>query len=110
MKDGRQYNVDAETIVLRRPDLTVEGIEVTDDIVRTRAFDVKVAVAEEGGDVGASARLLLFDGASTTPIADSPVEVAAAGSSEVTLRIALAQPREHTLRAVLTEPSVAEWD
>ena len=32
------------------------------------------------------------------------------GSSEVTLRIVLARPTEHTLRAVVTDSSPAEWD
>ena len=110
VKNGPQYNLHADTIVLRRPDLTVLAIDVSNDVIRTRAFDVSITVVEVGRDLGATGRLLLFDGASTTPLASSPVQVGAGGSSEVTLRIVLARPTEHTLRAVVTDSSPAEWD
>ena len=41
-----QHNLDAETIILRRPDLTVTQIDVPEDVVRTRTFDVSVMVAQ----------------------------------------------------------------
>jgi gamma-glutamyltranspeptidase / glutathione hydrolase len=110
LKNGQQYNLEAETIVLRRPDRTVERIDRPDDVVRTRPFDVTVTVGETGGDVGAHAQLALFDGANTTPLAVSPVEVAADGASAIPLRIVLAKPLNHTLRAVVSASVPAEWD
>lgn len=110
LKNGQQYNLEAETIVLRRPDLTIEAIDIPDDVVRTRPFDVTVTVGETGGDVGAHAQLALFDGASTTALAVSPVEVAADGTSVITLQIVLAEPLEHRLRAVVSASVPAEWD
>ena len=110
LKNGLQYNLEAETIVLRRPDLTIGAIDIPDDVVRTRPFNVTVTVEETGGDVGAHAQLTLFDGASTTPLASSPVEVGADGMSAVALRIVLATPLEHRLRAVVSASVPAEWD
>jgi gamma-glutamyltranspeptidase/glutathione hydrolase len=110
LKNGQQYNLEAETIVLRRPDLTVERIDIPDDIVRTRPFDVTVTVGETGGDVGAHAQLALFDGANTTPLAVSPVDVAANQTSAITLRIVLAKPLDHRLRAVVSASVPEEWD
>jgi hypothetical protein len=40
LKDGPQHNLEAAATVLRRPDLTVTGIDVPADVVRTRPFDV----------------------------------------------------------------------
>ena len=110
VKDGPQFNLDAATTVLRRPDLTVTHIEVPADVVRTRAFDVTAAVAEVGGDVGAQGRVELFDGASTIPLANSAVTVTAGGAATAAFRIVLARPREHELRAVVSGAAPAEWD
>ena len=63
-KDGPQQHLETETIVMRRPDLAVTQIGVPNDIVRTRAFQVSVAVAEVGGDTGADGRVTLYDGTS----------------------------------------------
>ena len=108
VKDGPQHNVEASTIVLRRPDLTVTGIDVPADVVRTHAFDVTVGVAEEGGDVGAAARVELFDG--VTRIASSDVAVGAGGTTETSFRVVLAAPGDHTLQAVVSDSKPAEWD
>src|SRR5215207_8858159 len=89
-----QHNLETETTVLRRPDLTVTKIEIPDDIVRTRQFDVRVSVAETGGDTGASARLRLLDGDAL--VGEIPFMLAAGASSDLTLPIALMRPREHT--------------
>jgi gamma-glutamyltranspeptidase / glutathione hydrolase len=110
VKNGPQHNLDADTLVLRRPDLTVTAIHVPSDVVRTRSFDVTVSVAEKGGDVGADARVLLFDGESPVALGSAPVSVGAGGISDATLHIALAKPREHTLRAVVADSSPDEWD
>ncbi len=41
-----QQNLEAETVVLRRPDLTVTQIDVPEDLVRTHAFEAVAMVAE----------------------------------------------------------------
>jgi gamma-glutamyltranspeptidase / glutathione hydrolase len=110
VKDGPQHNLEANTTVRRRPDLTVTRIDVPADVVRTHAFDVTANIAEVGGDVGAGARVLLFDGASTTALAATDVTVAAGGTIAVSFRIVLPQPGNHTLRAVVTDSAPAEWD
>jgi gamma-glutamyltranspeptidase / glutathione hydrolase len=110
VKDGPQHNLETETTVKRRPDLMVTQIDVPGDLVRTRAFDVTVHVAEDGGDVGADARVLLFDGANTTALAATDVTVPAGATIPVTFRVALAEPGSHTLRAVVTDAAPAEWD
>jgi Gamma-glutamyltranspeptidase len=108
VKDGPQHNLEAETTVKRRPDLTVTRIDVAADIVRTHPFDVTVTVAEVGGDVGATALLELFDG--LTRIAASDVTVPADGTAETSFRIALARPGDHTLEVLVSRSIPAEWD
>ena len=110
VKDGPQHNVEAETVVLRRPDLTVKSIDVPDDVVRTRPFDVTATVAEVGSDVGADARIQLFDGGSPVALATSEVSVGAGGTAAATFHIALSRPRDHTLRAAVVDSSPDEWD
>jgi gamma-glutamyltranspeptidase/glutathione hydrolase len=110
VKDGPQYNLKTETTVLRRPDLAVTRIDVSDDVVRTRPFDVTAIVAEVGGDVGAAARIELFDGPSMSPLAASNVIVAAGATTAVSFHVVLLNPGEHTLRAVVTGATPAEWD
>jgi Gamma-glutamyltranspeptidase len=110
LKDGPQHILEAATTVLRRPDLTVTGIDVPRDVVRTRPFDVTATVAEVGGDVGATARVQIFDGANTTSLAATDVTVGAGATISVSLRIVLAQPREHTLRVVVSGSAPEEWD
>jgi gamma-glutamyltranspeptidase / glutathione hydrolase len=108
VKDGRENNLDAEAIVLRRPDLTVTRIDVPNDVVRTRAFEVTAHVAEVGGDVGASARVELFDG--VTRLAMSDVTVAAGGTADAVFRVALPRPGDHRLQAIVSSSAPAEWD
>lgn len=108
VKDGRQHNLEAYTTVLRRPDLALTQIDVPADIVRTRAFEVAATVAEVGGDVGADARVTLYDGPSA--VADTAVTVGPGATSTATFRIILARPRAHTLRAVVADAAPAEWD
>jgi gamma-glutamyltranspeptidase/glutathione hydrolase len=110
VKDGPQHNVGAETSVLRRPDLAVTRIVVPDDVVRTRPFDVTASVAEMGGDVGAAARVQIFDGANPVALAAADVSVPVGATTDVILRISLKQPREHTLRALVSGAAPAEWD
>jgi gamma-glutamyltranspeptidase/glutathione hydrolase len=108
VKDGPQHNLEAETTVLRRPDLTVTGIDVPADVVRTRAFDVTATIAEVGGDVGADAHVTLFDG--PVALAEGTVTVGAGSTSVASFRVALTRPREHTLSVAVTNVSPAEWD
>jgi gamma-glutamyltranspeptidase/glutathione hydrolase len=110
VKNGPQHNLETETVVLRRPDLTVSKIDVPADVVRTRPFDVTVTVAERGGDVGANARVLLFDGDSPVALGSSEVTVGAGGTAQATFHFALVRPRDHTLRAVVVDSSPDEWD
>jgi gamma-glutamyltranspeptidase/glutathione hydrolase len=103
-----QQNLDAETMILRRPDLTVTQIDIPQDVVRTRAFGVNVIVAEVGGDMGAAARVELFDGA--TPLGNSDVFVTPGATSPVSFSVAIAEPGQQTLRARVTDAVPAEWD
>ena len=108
VKDGPQHNLETETTVKRRPDLTVTRIDVPGDIVRTHPFYVTVEVAEVGRDVGAHAVVELFDG--VTRIAASDVTVPADGTAEATFRIVLARPGDHTLEALVSSSMPEEWD
>jgi gamma-glutamyltranspeptidase/glutathione hydrolase len=103
-----QDNLDADTTVVRRPDLTVARVDVPDDIVRTRRFSTIVTVAEVGGDVGAAAGVQLYDG--STLLATRDVLVTPNGTAPVELPALLTAPGEHTLRAVVTGAAPEEWD
>ena len=103
-----QHNLDAETTVLRRPDLTVTRVDVPEDIIRTRSFSTVVTVAEVGGGVGAAARVQLYDG--STLLATGDVLVPPNGMDSVELPAVLTAPGDHTLRAVVTGSVPAEWD
>src|SRR5215207_164589 len=108
VKDGPQHNLEARTTVLRRPDLTVTRIDAPGYVVRTRAFEVTAVVEEVNDDVGANARLELFDG--TTQVASSDIAVGAGRTTESTFRIALSRPGDHALHAVVSGSTPEEWD
>jgi gamma-glutamyltranspeptidase/glutathione hydrolase len=108
VKDGPQHNVEATAAVLRRPDLTVSRIDVPADVVRKHPFDVTVAVAEVGRDVGAHALVELFDG--VTRIGASEVTVPADGAVEAIFHLSLARPGDHVLHALVTGSTPEEWD
>lgn len=103
-----QHNLDATTLVVRRPDLTVTGIDLPGDVVRGHSFDAVATVAEVGGDVGSYATVELRHGATT--IGSQSVFVLPGSSVAVTFPMRLSQPGEHTLRAVVTDSAPAEWD
>jgi gamma-glutamyltranspeptidase / glutathione hydrolase len=107
VKDGPQHNLETETTVRRRPDLTVSRIDVPADVVRTHPFDVTIEVAEVGRDVGANALVELFDG--VTRIAASEFAVPADGTAEVSFRITLTRPGDHTLNALVSGATPEEW-
>src|SRR5258708_2711863 len=81
VKDGNQNNLEAETQVLLRPDLTVAALSTPTDVVRRQHLAVTATVAEIAGDSGASATATLLDG--STQLAAKPVTVAAGGSTTV---------------------------
>jgi gamma-glutamyltranspeptidase / glutathione hydrolase len=108
VKDGPQHNVEADTTVKRRPDLTVSRINVPADVVRTHPFDVTVEVAEVGRDVGAHAVVELFDG--LIRIGASDVTVPADGTAAAGFHLSLARPGDHTLEAVVGGSMPEEWD
>ena len=110
VKNGPEYNLWTTAVVLRRPDVTVAGIDVPGDVVRTRPFDVGVRVTEANGDVAASAQVGLFDGASLTPLSSTTVSLTPGATASARLTVVLAQPGEHTLRAVVSHVTPAEWD
>jgi gamma-glutamyltranspeptidase/glutathione hydrolase len=103
-----QHNLDAETTVLRRPDLTVTEVVVPDDVVRTRGFDVTATVAEVGGDTGALARVELRDG--ETLLASTYVLIAAGETVPLSFPIVLAQPGDHTLSVTVSDSDPDEWN
>jgi gamma-glutamyltranspeptidase / glutathione hydrolase len=103
-----QHNLDAETTVLRRPDLTVTEVVVPDDVVRTRGFDVTAMVAEVGGDTGALARVELRDG--DTLLASTDVVIAAGETVPLSFPIVLAHPGNHTLSVNVNDSDPEEWD
>jgi gamma-glutamyltranspeptidase/glutathione hydrolase len=110
VKDGPQHNLAATATVRRRPDLSIARIDVPADVVRTRPFNVTAVIEEVGDDVGAAARVELFDGSNPSPLAASHVFVPPGATTAAIFRVTLAQPREHTLRAVVTDAAPAEWD
>lgn len=103
-----QHNLDAETIVLRAPDLTVASIDVPDDVVRTREFVVSAAVAEVGAEVGAAAHVELLDG--EIALASRDVVIGPGAEVTVLFPIALARPGDHMLRVTVTASAPPEWD
>jgi gamma-glutamyltranspeptidase/glutathione hydrolase len=105
VKDGRQFNVEAETTVMLRPDLTV-AVQAPTDSVRRKSFSVSATVTEIAGDTGASATVTLSDG--SAELASKPVEVPAAGSTSVSFDAALGQAGRHDLRVVVSDSSPAE--
>jgi gamma-glutamyltranspeptidase / glutathione hydrolase len=106
VKEGRQHNVEAETRVLMRPDLTVTGISVPADIVRRHSFAVTATVAEIGGDTGASVTATLFDG--TKRLGSKDVAVEGGGSATVVFDTLLGEAGRHDLRVVLSGSSPAQ--
>jgi gamma-glutamyltranspeptidase/glutathione hydrolase len=103
-----QHNLEAETTVLRRPDLTVTRVDVPGDVIRTHPFDAVAIVAEVGGDVGSYATVELREGA--TLLGSRSVLVLPGGSVPVSFPVTLAAPGDHVLRAVVTDSVPAEWD
>jgi gamma-glutamyltranspeptidase/glutathione hydrolase len=107
VKEGNQNNLEAETVVLLRPDLTVVSLSVPTDVVRRQVFAVTATVAELAGDTGALATATLFDG--TNQLASQPVSVVSGGTTNVLFAgVALGQAGAHALRVVVSGSEPAE--
>src|SRR5712691_854006 len=100
VKEGNQNNLEAETQVLLRPDLTVAALSTPTDVVRRQHFAVTATVAEIAGDSGASATATLLDG--SVQLAAKPVTVDAGGSTTVSFDTALGAAGRHDLRVVIS--------
>src|SRR5437868_5201517 len=55
VKEGSQNNLETETLVLLRPDLTVATLSAPADVVRRQSFAVTATIGELGGDTGSVA-------------------------------------------------------
>jgi gamma-glutamyltranspeptidase/glutathione hydrolase len=106
VKDGPQHNMEAQTRVLLRPDLTVTGISVPADVVRRHSFKLTAAVAEVAGDTGASATATLFDG--SMRLGSKVVAVEGGGSATVVFDALLEEAGRHDLRVELSGSSPAQ--
>jgi gamma-glutamyltranspeptidase/glutathione hydrolase len=106
LKEGTQNNVEAETHVMLRPDLTVTALSTPTDVVRRQQFAATATVAEVAGDSGASATATLFDG--EVQLAAKPVTVAAGSSTTVSFDIAFAGAGRHNPRVVVSGSDPAE--
>jgi hypothetical protein len=106
VKEGNQNNLEAETRVLLRPDLTVAALSTPTDVVRRQQFAVTATVAEIAGDSGASATATLLDG--STQLAAKPVTVEAGGSTTVSFDTTLGEAGRHDLRVVVSASVPAE--
>jgi gamma-glutamyltranspeptidase / glutathione hydrolase len=105
VKTGSQNNLEADAVILLRPDLTVTE-SAPSDVVRRTSFTVDATVEEIGGDTGASATATLSDGG--TQLAAKPVTVGAGGSTTVSFDAALGDAGGHDLRVALTGSTPAE--
>jgi gamma-glutamyltranspeptidase/glutathione hydrolase len=106
VKNGREYDLETATQVLLRPDLTVTSVSAPTDVTRRQPFAVTAAIAEIGGDTGASATATLFDG--TTELASRPVTVDAGGSTTVAFDAVLTDAGRHDLRVAVSRSDPAE--
>jgi gamma-glutamyltranspeptidase/glutathione hydrolase len=106
VKGGDQNNVEADALVLLRPDLAVTSLSAPAEVVRRQSFTLTATVAELAGDTGASATATLFDGA--TQLASAPVTVAACDSTSVSFDAALRNAGRHDLRVTVSRSVPAE--
>src|SRR5262249_33713168 len=106
VKTGNQNNLEADTVVLLRPDLTVAMESVPSDVVRRASFMVAATVAETAGGSGAAATATLFDG--STQLVSKPVIVGAGGSTTVSFDAVLGDGGRHDLRVALSGSAPAE--
>src|SRR5207244_1197524 len=104
----RTYVLHDETRTLLRPDLVVASLTAPRQILSGRAFTVEARVAEQNGDVGATAALTLTTG--TTVLGTVEVDVAAGGSVSKTFGVTLSSPGTFRLDATISGAAPAETD
>jgi gamma-glutamyltranspeptidase/glutathione hydrolase len=105
-KDGDENNLEAQTKVLLRPDLTVRSVAAPARVVRRQSFGVQAEIAELAGDVGANATVSLHDAGAV--IATAAVAVAAGGSTSVTFPLQFARAGKHSFAIVVSGATPAE--
>jgi Gamma-glutamyltranspeptidase len=107
VKAGDQNNLEAETRIALRPDLTVAGIDAPARVVRKQPFRLTATIGEVAGDTGATATVSVFDG--IHPLAVDTVAVAAGGTAAVPFTLQLADAGPHTLRVEVSGADPAEY-
>jgi gamma-glutamyltranspeptidase/glutathione hydrolase len=107
VKAGAQNNLEAETRIGLRPDLTVTGIDAPRRVVRKQPFRLTATVGEVAGDTGATATVSVVDG--IHPLAVNKVTVAAGGTAAVPFTLALADAGPHTLRVEVSDADPSEY-
>jgi gamma-glutamyltranspeptidase / glutathione hydrolase len=105
-KDGSQNNLEAQTKVLLRPDLTVRGITAPARVVRRQSFTLQAEIAELAGDTGARASVSLYDGGAV--VATAQVAVAAGGDASVSFSLQFAGAGGHSFTLVVAGAAPAE--
>jgi hypothetical protein len=105
-KDGSQNNLEAQTKVLLRPDLTVRRITAPARVVRRQSFALQAEIAELAGDTGARASVSLFDGGAV--VATAQVAVAAGGNASVSFPLQFAGAGGHSFTLVVAGAAPAE--
>jgi hypothetical protein len=87
------------TKALLRPDLVVTAVTAPRQALAGHGFDVEVKVAEQNGDVGATATLSLATG--TTELGTTAIDVAAGGTETKSFHVTLADPGAVRLDATI---------
>jgi gamma-glutamyltranspeptidase / glutathione hydrolase len=105
-KDGNQNNLEAQTKVLLRPDLTVRRIAAPARVVRRQSFALQAEIAELAGDIGARASVSLYDGGAV--VATAQVAVAAGGNASVSFPLQFAGVGGHSFTFVVAGAAPAE--
>lgn len=100
--------LDARVTVLLRPDLTFDGISAPEQVMPNANFAVTATIKELNGDVGTDAKVTIYNGATVLDVAD--ISVNSGGTATAAFLLALADVGSHTLRAVISDASVAEYD
>jgi gamma-glutamyltranspeptidase / glutathione hydrolase len=106
VKGDEQNNVEDETTVMLRPDLAVTHVTAPADVVRRQPFSVGAAIAEVGGDTGASATATLFDG--DVALTSQTVSVQAGSVTTAQFDTSLPTAGSHQLRVAVSGSSPAE--
>lgn len=106
VKDGNQNNLDAQTKVLLRPDLTVRNLAVPARVVRKQEFALQAEIAEMAGDTGAQATVSLAEGGAV--VASTPVTLGPGGSAAVSFPLQFATAATHAFTVAVNDAAPAE--